>query len=237
MTILHVSNLRFNRTWYRWLLEKAPPHDLLAIAGNLVDPRAPIPLCEQRDWVLAWLHEYARPTCIASGPEDRTDDPYTNPWRSAPRRGNSAARVCVDDGFVEHDGFAIHCIGHGEMPFDRHADIWIAYRDPRVGRPGREDDDRGGYDDSISISNASAAPIILTGDTMDRLHWQTYSRGTLHLNPGWLPFAPFPNHILLDPVSLACRRVSASGYIPKVEVFGPVDRSVTDIEDSVPTGS
>jgi hypothetical protein len=235
MIILHVSNLRFNRRWYRWLLDNAPRHDLLVVAGNLVDHDLLASINSQREWVRAWLGEYGRPACIASGPEDRVFDPQANAWRPASWLNDVAHSVCVDDGFVEHGGFAVHCIRNGDMPTDRHADIWVAYRDPRVGYSGTTRSRDGGYDDVITISAASAAPIILTGDTMDRLHWRSMEKGTLHLNPGWKPSAPFPNHVLLDPATQAACRVSATDYIPKFDVLGPVNRGMVSYENSRPT--
>lgn len=221
MIILHVSNLRFNRRWYHWLLENAPRHDLLVIAGNLVDYDRPESINSQREWVRAWLADYGRPACIASGPEDRMFDPQTNAWRPADWLNGIAPSLCQDEDFAEHHGFSVHCIRYGDRPADRHADIWVAFRDPRVAIPGTGSARLGGCDDLIVTSASPNAPIVLTGDDMDRLHWHSIEEGALHLNPGWRPCAAFPNHVLLDPVTMAACQVSETGYFPKIEVFGP----------------
>ena len=44
MTILHVSDLHFDKRWFHWLSVFAPRHDVLVIAGDLLDhahPAAP----------------------------------------------------------------------------------------------------------------------------------------------------------------------------------------------------
>jgi hypothetical protein len=221
MIILHVSNLRFNRRWFQWLLDRAPRHDLLVVAGNLVDHALPTSISSQRAWVRAWLADYGQPACIASGPEDQEFNPQTNAWLPAAWLKEIAPPVCTDGEFVEHDGFSVHCIRYGEMPVDRHAEIWVAHRDPRLAFGGMGRFRHGGCDDSVTISDATAVPIILTGDTMDRLRWHSLEKGTLHLNAGWMPSAPFPSHVLLDPASFAARRVSATNSIPRVDVFEP----------------
>lgn len=209
MILLLVSNLRFNRRWYQWLLSAAPRHDLLAIAGNLVDRDAASDADQQRAWVRDWLADYGRPTCIASGPEERQLN--ASEWL----RHVDLPHVCGAGEFVTHEGFAFHSIPYGELPEDRHADVWIAYHDPRrVASTAAETGD-GGF---------SAAPILLSGHSDPARPWVSMDQGTLHLNPGWMPQTAFPNHVLLDPATLAARRVRESGYIPKVDVFGPVFR-------------
>lgn len=221
MIILHVSNLRSNRRWFQWLLDQAPRHDLLVVAGNLVDHDLPASMSSQRSWVRGWLADYGRPACIASGPEDREFNAEANAWLPATWRKDIAPSVCADDEFVEHGGFTLHCIRYGGVPVDRHAEIWVAYRDPRLTFGGKCHVWHGGCDDSVTVSDTTAAPIILTGDTKDRLHWRNMHNGTLHLNAGWMPSAPFPNHLLLDPASFAARRVSATVPISRVEVLAP----------------
>jgi hypothetical protein len=221
MIILHVSNLRFNRRWYHWLLDSAPRHDLLVIAGNLVDYDRPESIKSQREWVRAWLVDYGRPACLASGPEDRVFDPQANAWRPADWLKEIAPSLCLDEDFAEHRGFSVHCIRYGDRPADRHADIWVAFRDPRVAIPGASPARLGGCDDLIVASASPNAPIVLTGDDTDRLHWHSFEDGTLNVIPGWRPSAAFPNHVLLDPATLAACRVCDKGYFPEVEVLEP----------------
>lgn len=222
MKILHVSNLRFNRRWYRWLQEHAPRHDLLVIAGNLVDHRHHTSLDSQRRWVIEWLRDCSRPLCVASGPEDREFDPQANQWR--PARWLLEAKIatrCVDDGFMEMGGFSVHCIGHGELPADRFADIYVVHH---AAHQLQSESAHGGQDASViaepAVDCTAGARAILCGELVNSGRWQWTEHGALYLNPGSSADARFPNHVVFDPTTMAALRVQATDYIPRIDVVG-----------------
>jgi len=98
MTILHLSDLHFNRRWFNWLRHNAPTHDLLVLAGDLLNHADATPLSDQIKWVSDWIRDYPKPISVCSGPHDLEWNHSVARWTPADwLREFTNFKVTVDD--------------------------------------------------------------------------------------------------------------------------------------------
>ena len=83
MTILHVTDFHFNKRWFDWLVQSAPPHDLLVMSGDMLNLAIDTPQRKQIEWVSEWIESYPRPMCICSGNHDLEWDADAEHWKPA----------------------------------------------------------------------------------------------------------------------------------------------------------
>jgi Icc-related predicted phosphoesterase len=207
MTILHVTDLHFNKRWFDWLLHCAPPHDLAVISGDLLDLASATPHRRQIAWVSDWLGRYPRPLCVASGNHDLEWHDQTARWMPAYwLRFVANPNVWVDSQRIELDGTTILTLGCATRPKGGEADIWVVHAGPAktlvTTRRGGGD----GGDPDLNASLKRYAPrLVLSGHVHDPVHWGQHDGHTLLLNPGRAAQAEVPNHILVRTEDLSCR--------------------------------
>jgi Predicted phosphoesterases, related to the Icc protein len=212
MIILHVTDFHFNKRWFDWLLEDAPPHDLVVMSGDMLDLMSVTPQRRQIEWVSAWLDGFPRPLAVCSGNHDLEWDPATERWRPAYwLRSITNPLVWTDGRRVQMDGLSVLNIGATTRPKGGSADVWAVHAPPArtlVATRFRGGD--AGDLDLIESVRRFAPKLVLSGHVHSPLDWREFRDGTLFLNPGCESEAPFPNHILVNTERMSCRFVTAT---------------------------
>lgn len=212
MTILHVSDLHYTQRWFDWLLDRAPPHDLLVLSGDLLDRAAPTPLRHQIAWVSDWLNAYPRPLCACSGEHDLEWDAAAERWTPAywlRRLTNPLVRV--DGQRLIMDGWSILPLGCTTRPKGGEADLWVVHAPPaRSLVAARASGCHGGDPDLAAALRRHTPRLVLAGHVHQPLRWRALAGPTLLLNPGCHRGAAFPNHIVVQTPRLSCQRRTAA---------------------------
>lgn len=211
MTILHVSDFHFNTRWFDWLLQQAPPHDLLVMSGDMLDLAGATPHRKQIEWVSSWLREYNAPLSLCSGNHDLQWDASAERWTPAYwLRDLAGAQTWTDGQRVSLDGLTVLNIGCTTRPKGSAADVWVVHAPPaRTLVAARLTGGDGGDPDLIGPVKRYAPRLVLSGHVHNPLHWCEHGEQTLYLNPGHSPGAPYPNHILIQTDRMRCRYVTA----------------------------
>lgn len=211
MTILHVSDFHYNQRWFNWLLDKAPPHDLLAMSGDMLDLTAATPHRRQIAWVSDWLNEYPRPLCVCSGNHDLEWDDQSERWAPAYwLRDLVNPNVWIDGQRAVIDGLSILSLGCATRPKGGKADVWVTHAAPAQTRvAARVVGTHGGDPDLVAAVRRHAPRLVLSGHVHDPVEWRHATPSTLYLNPGRSINAAFPNHILVRTDRMECRLVTA----------------------------
>lgn len=213
MTILHVSDLHYNKTWYAWLAEFAPPHDLLVISGDLLDLNHPASHTRQVEWVSDWVRDFGRPLAICSGNHDLLWDAAHNVWWPARWLLDLAGpQTWVDGQTGEIEGISFfNCPATG-VARGSPADVWIVHAPPEGSGVSWCQDGRGGGDPNLLYSVRKYRPrLVLCGHVHNPLSWIDHFEGGLYLNPGRDPAAAFPNHVVIDLGEGCVRREHGDG--------------------------
>jgi uncharacterized protein len=212
MTILHVTDFHFNQRWFHWLLQSAPPHDLLVMSGDMLDLSDATPHRRQIAWVSDWINDYPRPMCVASGNHDLEWDERAERWTPAYwLRDLVNPNVWTDGQRVELNGISILNIGCTTQPKGGAADVWVVHAPPsRTLVAARANGSDGGDPDLVKPVRRYAPRLVLSGHVHDPMHWREHDEPTLFLNPGRNPEADFPNHILVSTQRMNCRFVGAT---------------------------
>lgn len=200
MIILHTSDLHFHRSWFRWLIESAPEHDLLVISGDLLAHQSPTSLQAQARWVAKWLRAYARPVVLCSGWQDLQWDPHDELWTPAYwLRSLSGTQVMVEGQRVSIDGVRIHSIAATASSKGALADLWVVHAPPAGTKTARRKNGHDGGDRPLANAVKLYEPRwVLCGRVHDPIAWSAQHGPTLVLNPGRNPEGRFPNHIVLN---------------------------------------
>jgi len=77
VTILHVTDLHFYKSYYQWILAQSGSFDVLCITGDLIGEMCPSSRTnrfQQINWVSDWLEKLTVPTFICSGNHDVDDE-------------------------------------------------------------------------------------------------------------------------------------------------------------------
>ena len=211
MTILHVTDFHYNQRWFDWLLDQAPPHDLLAMSGDMLDLTAATPHRLQIAWVSNWLNDYPRALCVCSGNHDLEWDDASERWAPARwLRDLANLKVSTDGQRVVAHGLSILSIGCTTRPKGAKADIWITHAAPAqtpvaIRLVGTD----GGDPELIAAVRRHAPRLVLAGHVHDPVDWCHATPSTLFLNPGRTADAAFPNHILINTDRMECRLLTA----------------------------
>lgn len=213
MTILHVTDLHFNRHWFDWLLHRAPAHDVTVMSGDLLDLASATPHRQQIAWVSGWLSHYPRPLCVASGNHDLEWHDQTGRWMPAYwLRYIANPHLWADGQRLKLNGTSILNIGCTTRPKGGDAGIWVVHAGPSkmqvTARVGGGD---GGDPDLNAALTRYAPRLVLSGHVHDPLRWRQHHGATLLLNPGSVPHAEVPNHILVRTDDLSCRFFGSPG--------------------------
>ena len=212
MIILHVANLHFHQQWFDWLSHSAPPHDLLVIAGDLLDRDKELPHAHQAAWVTRWAQQHPAPVCIASGLHDLVRDSNSYVWRPAEWLQELASpHVWADGERREHHGLDILPLPPGGVTRGEPADIWVVHRGPAGPAVSRHPWGTDDGDPFLLYSVRKYHPrLLLCGHLHAPCNWIHVYEDTLYLNPGCEPEAEFPNHIVIDLEAGQLQRVSAT---------------------------
>lgn len=211
MTILHVSDFHFNKAWFHWLRHHAPPHDVLAMAGDLLDLSSPTPQRKQIAWVSDWINDYAGAICLCSGNHDLEWDAETERWTPAYwLRDIVNPRVWRDGQRVTFDGLSILTIGCTTRPKGGVADVWVVHAPPS-GTPvaARTKGGDGGDRDLVPALRRYRPRFVLTGHVHDPVAWHHRQGYTHLLNPGCDPKASVPQHILIRTDEQVCEFIGS----------------------------
>lgn len=213
MNILHVADLHYNQNWFHWISESAPEHDLLTIAGDLLDQNHPASHATQVKWVSDWVRRYDRPVVICSGNHDLVRDPEHHVWWPARWLGDVAGpRAWVDGQTADMDGFRVFSYPACGAPRGQPADAWVVHAPPVGPGVGWRDNGESGGDPTLLSAVAKHQPrIVLCGHVHSPLSWIERFDGVLYLNPGSDARGTVPNHILVDLDDGIVHRVRASG--------------------------
>ncbi len=199
MTILHVSDLHFDKRWFDWLSDSAPHHDLLVISGDILDHAHPVYPTKQMHWVSAWVRDLPSPVCLCSGNHDLVWDDRDARWLPATWMQDLASdRVQVDGQRRTFGDTRIAAVGAVDRSRPE-ADVWVVHSPP-VGvdiarnQQGQDQGDRGS-----SVWGAPIAPTwVLAGHVHRPLRWHDSRRGIHFVNPGQNRQGRFPNYVLID---------------------------------------
>lgn len=211
MIILHVTDLHFNQRWFHWLAQAAPPHDLLVLAGDLLDHRRATPQRAQIAWVSQWFADWPGTIALCSGNHDLEWDSSTGRWAPAYwLRDVARPHISIDGQSVVRGGLTVLSLGSAMQPRGAKADIWVVHAPPAgtlVASPVAGGND--GDPDLVTAVHRFAPRLVLSGHIHQPKRWWAYYAGALLLNPGHDAEAAFPNHILIDTDTLDCRHLTA----------------------------
>lgn len=210
MTILHVTDFHYNTRWFDWLLDQAPPHDLLVMSGDLLDLTATTPHRRQIAWVSSWLNDYPHPLCVCSGNHDLEWDGQSERWAPAYWLRDLVNPSAWSDGQrVVMDGLSILSLGCTTRPKGGKADVWVTHAAPAGTRvAARVVGTDGGDPELIDVARRDAPRLVLSGHVHDPVEWRHATPPTLFLNPGRCDDAEFPNHILVNTERMECQLVT-----------------------------
>jgi predicted phosphodiesterase len=207
MIILHVTDFHFNQHWFDWLLHRAPAHDLVVMSGDMLDLSVATPQRRQIAWVSDWLNDFPRPISVCSGNHDLEWDSETERWLPAYwLRDLVNPHVWTDSQRVELNGTSILNIGCATRPKGGEAEIWVVHAGPTNTLVTARASGGDGGDPDLNASVIRYAPrLVLSGHVHDPVDWRQRDDTTTFLNPGYVPHARIPNHILVRTDDLSCR--------------------------------
>ncbi|MBS0663221.1 MAG: metallophosphoesterase family protein [Verrucomicrobia bacterium] len=224
MTILHVSDLHYEKRWFHWLRDHAPAHDLLAISGDLLDLNCATPQREQSAWVLNWLNAFPRPLCVCSGNHDLEWHDAVEHWVPAYwLRDRVNSRLWIDGQHVTFDGLSFLNIGCTTRPKGGVADVWVVHAPPTGTLvSARNIGFEGGDPELVGAVRRYAPRLVLAGHVHNPMRWHHEVGPTLLLNPGSDRESRFPNHILIETNALTAQRFTQHG----VQVLPRIDAAI-----------
>ncbi len=234
MILLHVTDFHFNQRWFDWLLHRAPMHDVVVMSGDMLDLTLATPPQQQIAWVSAWLNAFPRPIAVCSGNHDLEWDSANERWTPAYWLRRIANPLVWTDGQrVRLNGLSILSIGATTRPKGGMADVWIAHAPPSGTLVAtRLNGDDVGDPDLVAPVRRYAPRLVLSGHVHRPLSWQAHVDGTLYLNPGCNPDAPFPNHIVVHTDRMTTRLVAAPRATPHaIEI--PLNHPVADDSEAL----
>ncbi len=201
MKILLVSDLHYTQQWFEWLLSSAPDHDLLVVAGDLLDQNHPAHHTRQTERVITWLHSLRKPTCICGGNHDREWNLRTNRWEPASwLRQLRCSPLWSNQRIFQFSGLSFLPIDYQEPVPEAEAEIWISHLPP-ANTPVSTCPaglDVGNALIARSLQQPHHPKVLLCGHQHTPQSWHTRFHQTCCLNPGMQADAHSPNHILID---------------------------------------
>lgn len=70
MTILHTTDLHFNKPWFEWISKQQDKYDVFCITGDFLEDSKEETLLEQIEWISNWMKSFTKPLFICSGNHD-----------------------------------------------------------------------------------------------------------------------------------------------------------------------
>ncbi len=70
MTLLHTTDLHFNKKWFEWISTQQSNYDVFCITGDFLDDSKDEILSEQITWVSNWMKNFKKPLFVCSGNHD-----------------------------------------------------------------------------------------------------------------------------------------------------------------------
>jgi len=212
MKILHVADLHLEHDWFDWVASHASDHDLLVIAGDLLDLRSRIPLPCQADAVAQWLLSLRTPTCVCTGnhdiwvriPRAEGDLHSDGEWLNALRGKGSV--IGVDGDMVEFGGLKIYVNGWLRKPdVVRPVDILLSHAPPSGSAVASGDGWDVGDPEIWNAVRGHPPALFLGGHIHSGSRradtWPAIKPTTLVLVPGVEEQSEIPAHWVLDTVS------------------------------------
>lgn len=217
MTILHVTDFHFNKTWFDWLLHSAPAHDLLVMSGNLLDRSHDTPHRRQIDWVSDWVRNFPGALSLCSGSHDLEWDTRARRWTPAYwLRDLSGPITWIDGQRVTLNNLSVLPIGCTTQPKGGEADVWVVNAPPSKTRVSTHANGDDGGDPDLSAAVRRHAPkLVLSGRVHDPARWCQLDGPTLYLNPGRNAHATHPNHIIVHTERMTCEFINAHEPKPR----------------------
>lgn len=118
MRVLLVSDLHYDLRTYDWVASQAPDHDLVALAGDLLNIASPVPLDVQISVVLEYVARLATVTTVAvcSGNHDLDTTTPSGEKATSWLQEAAAAGVVVDGGSTVVAGWQVSSCAWWEGP-------------------------------------------------------------------------------------------------------------------------
>lgn len=204
MKILHCADLHGNLRWYDWLLREAKNHDLVVIAGDLIDQLdgEAAGIAAQVSDVSARLRDFPVPLAICSGNHDlvsATEGPVR--WLQALRRPG----LWADGDRFELSSVRFRCLEwNGTLPRSAGAgEIWISHAPPAESKAATNHlgEDWGDFEMGELCRTERGPRLLLGGHVHSRQSWTERIGRTTVINPGFAGRAPRPNWVALDLVA------------------------------------
>lgn len=70
MQILHITDLHFNKHWFRWIEKQQDKFEVFCITGDFLDDSKNETLLEQIEWITIWMKNFQKPLFVCSGNHD-----------------------------------------------------------------------------------------------------------------------------------------------------------------------
>jgi Icc-related predicted phosphoesterase len=188
MKILHLTDPHGKRLWYRWLQGHAARHDLVCVAGDLVDGPRDV------NWVARAFRDLDAPLAVCSGNHDDGDVSWV-------RRSRHRPDTWIDGDSFELRGVAFRCVPWNEpVPGSGAGEVWLAHAPPTGSLTARTryGMDYGDFELSDACQGSAAPRLVLSGHVHEALAWCARYGRSIVCNPGHDAEGRVPRHILID---------------------------------------
>jgi Icc-related predicted phosphoesterase len=216
MRILHTADFHHNLGWFDWLIAQQTKFDLLVLAGDLLDMRAPgreYPLSTQVKAVRKKLAALKTPAAVCTGNHDiwmtnpiATDVWAEGGWLKNCRREN----LWIDGDTFKFMDEHIAVVKYNTDRWPARATIVVVHNPPKnlkTAVSAGNKIDFGSHDVARDLVQ-NRPDFILCGHVHNPVAWMDSWENTTVLNPGFGTGAA-PNHIIIDTESREIIRVSA----------------------------
>lgn len=70
MNIIHLTDLHFNKSWFKWIENQIDHYDVFCITGDFLDESKKEPLKKQVSWLVDWFKKFPKPLFVCTGNHD-----------------------------------------------------------------------------------------------------------------------------------------------------------------------
>ena len=216
MRLLHVSDLHFNRIWFRWLTQRAKEVDAVCLSGDWIHRAQPLPLSvrNQACWCQDWLAAYPGLLFGCTGNHDwwrMKTPPHSDARGGKPERRDLNAEggwlyKARRPGILLDEAGAIGGLSFYAQSWGGALDIYpsgptvILANEPPHGHPVAQGEGRDSGDVDL-MELAGRLPIgslVLSGHIHQPRRWCSRCGDAWCFNPGVDRAASEPNHIMID---------------------------------------
>ncbi|OAM91692.1 metallophosphoesterase [Termitidicoccus mucosus] len=212
MRILHVSDLHLRQQCLDWALTESRNHDLLVIAGDLLNFHLPCPAPKQAEQIKAWAAAIQTPTIVCSGNHDlwpknplvTKDTKADGQWLRLLKTNKNI--IATDGDTISLNGTTIKANGWLKLPDPKPCDILVTHAPPSECDCSASDTGPDfGDQDLWHVIGGNMPALILSGHIHHpRKHAcqiRTLAGSLTILNPGMNTSAPIPNHWAINTTS------------------------------------